>query len=165
MRSVLCFQQHRCQHRCQTGDATSWAMRQTSWPYTGHLSERNSLKRFQAASLILVPRFIFSSRVLEAFYRVAAWDSHVADHLWSDMETITEICLCKHTEYLSVYFLTHPHTHAHTHSRTSVIGSLLQSNTKNLPLIWVCSVVGMYNKVKLWALILFTSGKKNNDHR
>lgn len=159
MRLPLCFQRHRCQRRCQTGDATDILSDATDiLAYTGHLSERNSLKQFQAAPLILVPRFIFSSRVLEAFYRVAAWGSHVADHLWSEMETITEICLCKHTEHLSVYSSTHPHTH-------TCHRSVLQNSTKNLPVMRVCSAAGMCNKVELWALILFTLRERNNDHR
>ena len=88
-------------------------MRQTSRPYAGHLSERSSLKRFQAASLILVPRLIFSSIVLEAFM---GW-LHKA-HMWQstslkwDRDNHWKILMHGHT-YLSIYSPTHPRTRMH----------------------------------------------------
>lgn len=60
-------------------------MWQTSWPYAGHLSERISLKRFQAASLIPLPRLIVSAG---RSYGAAAKGSHVPNRLWGKIRTI-----------------------------------------------------------------------------
>ncbi len=90
----------------------------------------------------------------------------MADHLWSEIETITGRYLCRHMDTHTCPFTPHP-SHPRAQLAEAGMWSVLQSRNKpssNMS-AWYSRYVKWVTKRNLWALILCTLREKNNDHR